>query len=269
MAGLAERSLIPFELAQESAVAADACRLLDTRVGMDDYGSSRFESQLSNFISCVNSDHKHQDLVSSLSFLRDERTEDGRSYLDLQIDLLKATNLNQAEAGYLIKTWLASFDQFMNLLDGLPYWVSKKFAGVIYPAGDTAGPVLKPLFDLAAPLMKQTRDNLHRLLQYGAQVLRRPDAAQLIRFGDDLLEERPELEPTARASQNSYDFLRLMRWVGNKECQPSTRRDQRDGLGFRARAFPRSHRRLRKLSDHLGSREREISKRLELPGVQG
>jgi hypothetical protein len=214
----------------------DPCRRLDTRVPMDDYNHGRFEDQLNDYLGCINADRKHGDVVQAVNFLRGERTYDGRTFFNLQIDLMKSlgNEVTREEAGDLADRWIRAVDdgRFYHMMDGMPFWVTRKVHGSADPAG-AAGPVLRPLLELARPVMRQAGAGVRRLMDYGAKVLRRPDIPHILKYGEKLVDlsdecdqppsddpERPNRCPEPRSAplEQRVDLERIKRWVRNKEC---------------------------------------------------
>jgi hypothetical protein len=131
--------------------------------------------------------------------------------------VVRALDMTTAELKYLGDTFIHSFDKFNRLLD-----VAKLFTVAEVPGGadgsGNKGPVLRPLFELFRPIMTgAVRPGIEHLQNFAAGVLVRSDFPAIMKYVDDLLDRTPE--PVAPQLQQDFDWARIKRWVGNKECE--------------------------------------------------
>lgn len=236
----------------EPGVANAACAAIDPRIPLDDFTTdpAQFNQQVSNLFGtnlpppingCLNSDGNHGDVTAALDVLRSEKTDQGISYLDLNINMVKdlAGHLNVNELTYLSNTWLSSMassdpsldPEFFRMLNALPYWTSTPIDGF-----NGTGPVLRPLVDLLGPIFSGAATSVQNLLSYGGVITSRDDIPEVIRFADVVFNAAPAPIPSPVATPlpapipAEYE-ARIERWVSNKECTSnstaqSVRKDQ-------------------------------------------
>lgn len=229
---LAARDLVAYPVVKDPEGPNDPCRKLDPSLSMADTTDPRYGEQVENMVACLNKNGQYADVAAAVEFFRSQKTEDGRSFFDLQIDLMKQLGLSPSQTGYLMDAWTGAFDdgRFFRLLDAIPFWVTREFAAD-RASGKDLGPVLEPLLDLARPLLEagggkgqEGRAPLRRIEEYGAKVLRRDDFPSVMKYVHDLSKLEPEPEPYPVAS--AFDLERLDRWVRAKECRASGVRER-------------------------------------------
>ncbi|MCM2276786.1 MAG: hypothetical protein NDJ89_01765 [Oligoflexia bacterium] len=211
--------LVAFPLVRRPpAEGTQACRKLDLDFPLDQYARPGHDDQISHLLSCLNAGGRHQDAVDAVEFLRGQRTEDGRSFLAFQIDLLKGLNLARAQLGFLADRFMEAFDdgRLDRLLDAVPFWFSRTV-----PGGDAApGTVVEPLLEALRPLGgAEARAALGRLGGFGAQALRRDDFPRILETLDEAL--RAEPEPGASVPRVAFDRARIAAAVRKNECRSS------------------------------------------------
>src|SRR5262249_18720420 len=159
------------------------CLRLDPTLSMADTANPNYGEQLGNMVSCLNKDGQYADVAAAVDFFRTRRTEDGRSFFDLQVDLLKQLGLSPSQTGFLVDIWMSAFDdgRIFSLLNAVPWWITRAIPAQAGTNTD-AGPVLQPLLALAKPLMGPGRAPLRRLEEYGARVLRQEDFPSILKY---------------------------------------------------------------------------------------
>lgn|GEM_PF-2805956 len=194
----------------------DPCRKLDTRIPMDEYNGPGFEEQLTNYVDCINRNNSHSDVATAVNFLRNERTSDGRTFFNLQIDIMNQLTLAKEEIGDLADRWIRAVDdvRFYRLMDALPFVVTHKFPSL----DGVEGPVLRPLLDLLRPFGQMSILTAYRRLSdFGATVLTREEVPELLTYSEKIWDRKPEPQP--HPMQGGFDFDRLAREVRNRECR--------------------------------------------------
>ena len=219
--------------APEPTVANEGCANLDLNFELNQYADPGFKQNIGNYLSCLNTDGGlYPDVVQSVNFLENTETESGKSYYGWFMDLFNTMSFDSAELRYVTDGWMNEFEsadhQFDRTLQSLWYWINYPLRSAS-DATDKGGDVLRPLLDLAAPIMSAPRDALDYVEKYLASVITQPDVPQLMQYMQKIGGLSPAPEPSPE--QGDYDINRIMRWVGNKECEnlasdPTTRSQQ-------------------------------------------
>ena len=193
-----------------------ACFKIDPSIPMDNYLSPAFATQLFAVTGCLNVDQQHQDVVNLIQYYSDQKADAGESYLNYTIDFLKSANLDGPALGDLVQRWITGFDSggFFQGLDALPYWFSKPIKG---DATDPGGPALRPLMDLAGPLLQKARANFRGLETYAGKVLLRPDLPVILKYLESIFKLTPE--PVMPTDAVNIDPAKIMLKVRNHECE--------------------------------------------------
>lgn len=215
----------------------EPCRNLRLTMPMDVYTAPGYDNQIYYLLGCINSDQQHGEVVTAVNFLRGETASDGRSFFNLQIDLLKSlgVSLTKDEAGDLARRWIRSVDsgRFYHQMRAVPFFVSTPVKGE--EGDEVGGYVLRPLFDLFNPIRDAIRSvNLRRTLDYVAGILRREDFPSLLTYGEYLWDKDPEPVPTPEAHQPNVN--EIMHWVRNLECPTATSQESIEEILLRRSA---------------------------------
>ncbi|MGK5089109.1 hypothetical protein WDW86_16250 [Bdellovibrionota bacterium FG-2] len=243
---LTAKDLVPFidgpALFAEGWGSLAACEKLDPRISMADPFTPQFASQLTNTLACVNVDGGHKDLVAAVNYLDNEKTDDGRSYLQMSIDWFKELNFTQNEAAYLTGSMLKTWDdgRLFRVLDAIPFLVNgstRAGTGRI----DSTGPVLRPLLNLLAPVLDAKVDSdsppsFRELEKFGATVVRDSAVPGILSFVEKIWDKKAESEVTPEWTDARL-VERMKRWVGNKECNSLASSPAQADLQKQARAL--------------------------------
>jgi hypothetical protein len=212
---LSELDLKPFALVIHPMNPSDPCGHLDIGFDFSKIASSNYTSEVDTAIGCLSESLGDPTVNSTIQYLESQQTESGMNYFQFPISMLEKWAPSQADLQYLSDTYLRNFDTgyIFNLMDVVPFFITRNIA----PGPQAqAGQVLRPLFDLAKPLIAQ-RQGLDYLESFAANELRRDDFPQSLSFGDRLLNQK--LDPVDAPVVAQFDRERIARWVGNRECE--------------------------------------------------
>jgi len=210
--------LIPFPIKPEPTIANEDCLALDLSLPMDAVAAPGYEQQIYHLAKCLNSNQSHAPALQAISFLLGQKTEDGRSYWAYNVDLMKAMHFSPSQMGFLTDSWISAYDdgRWGRLMNAIPMFVSQFFHGSSDP-GNHSGPVLRPLFDLAKPLMKaDVRPAVKRFVQFGAKHLERDETITIAKYIDKLWDVGPE--PSMTLDPTQYDATKIKNFLKEKEC---------------------------------------------------
>ena len=195
----------------------DPCHQVDLSFSIDQVKDPNYDTKLGAIVNCLGTDPDNALAAQLIDFMRTTQ-EGGTDLFRLTMSWMDDLQFGPQEFGYISNSWLQQYDsgQFTQELDALPYWIS---APITVPGSSAAaGPVLEPLIQLALPLMTDpAKSSVRNIENFVGPVLQNDDTPQLIKYVDTLV-NRP-LAPEPEPIQMQYDIERIMRWVGNKECQ--------------------------------------------------
>lgn len=217
---LDESDLTPFELRDDGSHSADPCAHLNLRFGVDQFDTSDYDENFDYTLRCLTRDPQDKPLADAVNYLRTEKSEtNGWDFFRLPVEMMKQWDPSRSELEYLSNAWLRTYDSgyFLNLLDTVPYFINRTIAP--QAGGDVFDPgnVVRPLIDLAEPLVQDSsRPSLKTIETFAAGELKREDFPKTLKFADDLMKRDPE--PTYTPIVSLFDRERLKRWVTNKEC---------------------------------------------------
>lgn len=209
---LSSSDLRPYKFGPTPVQAPPACQKIDLNFQLKNVTDPRFNEQLGFLLACKNNDGTHDWLTHPIEYLNQEKAENGSSYLQLAFDSLKTLPITPPETAFLIRTWTQFYDQggFTNALRGIPFWVDS--------LSDFSQPVLRPLLQLAAPLLshEKARTALTRIRHTLAQELHSDDLPKIFSWLDPLLDQKPE--PTPRTDPDPINIEKLADLVQSREC---------------------------------------------------
>jgi hypothetical protein len=215
---LSSHDLIPFVLAREPHGVSSACERIDLSFSLDRHSDPRFDSQLQDYLDCLNGDFQYGDVIHLVNYLRSHKVggEGQKDFFQLQIDLTKdfAQRLDRNEIEYLADQWIYHFDgSFLDLLKGFPLFTSMPFRG-----GEEAGSLVLPLLKMLGPVSfgGVAERAFQRIQKFGADLLMRWQFPYLMEYAQTIY--RSPKAPDLPSGVSSYDYGRIDRWVHNKEC---------------------------------------------------
>ncbi|HCM41408.1 MAG TPA: hypothetical protein DIS93_15735 [Bdellovibrionales bacterium] len=211
--------LVDFEDIPPVTEIGSGCRKLDFNIPLSDTQNPGFGSQLGNLLSCINSDHQHDEYVKAIEFLNEAKTEHGNSYFTQLVDLIAGARLTGTHNSVLVRNFIQAFDdgatasggKIFRLIEALPFWLGEK--------GENA---VEPLLKLARPIIAQARPELERLEAFAANdILRHKDFTQLLGYFRRLQNSTSPAQPPADASE-AYDLQALETEIRKNECDGPT-----------------------------------------------
>jgi hypothetical protein len=216
---ISSRDLIAFSQMKVPYQSSAACQGVDLNVSLADYLGSSYEKQWGLTLSCFKeSPVDYSGLVEGLEFLKSEKTEFGKSFLEMQIDLVSRNPLNGDEIRAVYQSLLRALDsgRVSRAFDLFRHWVGT-------PSLST-GPVLRPLLDAVSSVFSSSRAQVHDLLVYVASVLKRSDFVGLAFHLREATSGTREVLDTQRPLLDmgptpETEFARIKRWIANKECK--------------------------------------------------
>ncbi|MCM2323347.1 MAG: hypothetical protein NDJ90_08810 [Oligoflexia bacterium] len=196
--------LVPYPLVRLPSGVARACEGLQPGFALDDPRHPEHRAQLDAWLRCLNARGEHTAAVEAVEVLRDHHTEDGRSFWEFQLDLVRELSVAREAMAFFIDGWTRALDdgRFGRVLSAVPLWSVRPM-----PNGTVLEPLVRALRPLAHP---EPRAALGRLSLLGARVLRRTDAAELLRALDEALHREP---PAPSKAPLEFDRALIADWV--------------------------------------------------------
>ena len=172
--------------------------------------AKRFEDEIPDYFGCADQKGGYDSLSQAFAVLNNEHAEDGRKYLNIPMDLINQWDMKTDQARELINVVLRSgHDGSLDRLTGLfPLVITQKVGG--------AGPALRPLIDVIKPVMEKARESLHRVLDFVAEMMVRPDLPAVLDYAEKLSQAKPE--PSSARVLPAFDLKEIMHSVHVKEC---------------------------------------------------